>query len=374
MKLTLQLQVLPDAEASRRLRETVERFNAAANWLVGEAFAAKLANKVVLQRRHYRELRESFGLSAQMAVRCIAQVVEAYSRDKSKRPRFRPHAAMPFDQRMMSFKGADRVSLLTLGGRVVVPFVMGAYQRERFTLRKGQSDLVRRRDGKWFLLVTVDVPDGTPLPATDFVGVDLGVANLATTSDGERFGGAEVEAVRAKHARTRRALGKKMSRAHKRRTRKNARRAIKRIGNREARFRRAVNHTIAKSLVSTAKGTGRGIALENLTGIRNRTRFRREQRARLGGWAFHQLRQFVEYKAKLAGVLVVVVDPRGTSRTCSRCGHCEKANRQSQDTFACRACDHMAHADHNAARNIARLGAAVSRPEVPEPHQTLSAA
>jgi putative transposase len=185
MKLTLQTQLLPDAEQAARLRETVERFNEAANWLAGIAFERRTANKLELQHACYGDLRERFGLSAQMAVRCIAQVCEAYKRDKSIRPVFRNTAAMPFDQRMMSFKGIDRVSLLTLGGRILVPFILGKYQAEQFTHAKGQADLVIRDDGKWFLLVTVDIPSGTPIPATDFIGVDLGIANIATDSDPE---------------------------------------------------------------------------------------------------------------------------------------------------------------------------------------------
>ena len=50
--------------------------------------------------------------------------------------------------------------------------LMGNYQREQFGYAKGQADLVLRKDGKWFLLVSVDVPDGTLIPATDFIGVD----------------------------------------------------------------------------------------------------------------------------------------------------------------------------------------------------------
>src|SRR5262245_6723111 len=95
MKLTLQLQLLPDEVQAASLRATMERFNEAANWLAGHAFALKLANKIELQKLHYRELRQRFELSAQMAVRCIAQVCEAYKRDKAKRPTFRPHAAVP---------------------------------------------------------------------------------------------------------------------------------------------------------------------------------------------------------------------------------------------------------------------------------------
>ena len=67
-----------------------------------------------------------------MTIRCIAHVCEAYGRDKSIRPRFRKYAGVPYDQRLMSFKGVDRVSLLTLEGRTIVPVVMGKHQSERF--------------------------------------------------------------------------------------------------------------------------------------------------------------------------------------------------------------------------------------------------
>jgi IS605 OrfB family transposase len=119
-------------------------------------------------------------------------------------------------------------------------------------------------------------------------------------------------------------------------------------------------------LVITAKRTGRGIALEELTHIRNRVTARgRDQRHRLHGWAFSQLRQFMTYKAQLAGVPVVLVDPRNTSRTCSQCGHCEKANRKSQAEFLCKHCGFSTHADFNAAHNL-RARALVMAPKVAE--------
>ena len=86
------------------------------------------------------------------------------------------------------------------------------------------------------------------------------------------------------------------------------------------------------------KGTNSAIAIEELTGIRGRTRFRKKQRAQMSGWAFHQLRTFIEYKAELVGVHVIKIDPRNTSRTCNKCGHCDKANRKSQSQFVCQSC------------------------------------
>src|SRR5688572_7732336 len=111
VNLILQAQLLPDRDQAERLSATMRAFNAAADWLAGEAFRLKIANKVKLQQLYYNQLRDDFGISAQMAIRCIAQVCEAYSRDKSIRPRFRKYASIPYDQRLMSFKGVDRVSL-----------------------------------------------------------------------------------------------------------------------------------------------------------------------------------------------------------------------------------------------------------------------
>jgi putative transposase len=117
-----------------------------------------------------------------------------------------------------------------------------------------------------------------------------------------------------------------------------------------------VNHCISKALVSTAQGTQRGIALENLQGIRNRAgqTVRKRQRRVLHSWAFFQLRAFIAYKAQMAGVRVALVNPAYTSQTCSRCGHCEKANRRTQSKFLCVACGYACHADLNAAVNISR--------------------
>jgi putative transposase len=114
------------------------------------------------------------------------------------------------------------------------------------------------------------------------------------------------------------------------------------------------NPGIRHSLASRPpyKATGCTLAFENLKGMRGRATVRRQQRARHAGWAFGQLRSFVEYKAKLGGVPVVFVDPRNTSRTCPECGHCEKANRKSQADFECRQCYYSANADFVGARNV----------------------
>jgi len=341
MQLTLQLKLLPTSDQATVLRATMARFNEACTWLAAQAFATQISNKLTLQRLYYHELRTRFALPSQMAVRCLARVAGTYRRDKSVCPTFRPDAAMPYDQRIM-------------GGRALVSFLIGPYHRQRFDAHEPrQCHLIVREDGQWFLLVVIQVLDGTPFPPTDFLGVDLGVIHLATTSDGTTHSGADVEACRTRYARYRQRLQRAVHVAQMDGKRpKNIRRALKRTARREARFRRDTNHRISKTLVAAATGNGERMALEDLTHIRTRTRFRKPQRAQMAGWSFAQLRFFVEYKAQRAGVPVVLVDPKHTSQECSQCGYIARANRQSQAVFSCKQCGHTTHADYNAALNI----------------------
>jgi putative transposase len=364
VKLILQTQLLPDADQAKNLSATMRAFNAAADWLAGEAFRLRTANKVELQQLHYRRLRDDFALSAQMVIRCIAQVCEAYGRDKTKRPRFKKYASMPYDQRLMSFKGIDRVSLLTLEGRTIVPVIMGKYQSERFNGKHGQCDLLRRKDDKWFLLVSVEAPDAAPIASTDFIGVDFGVVNLAVDSDGEMHMGDDVERTRKHYEKVKRSLQRKATKQKRGGKRPlNAKRKLKALSGRERRFKANTNHTIAKKIVAKATDTGRGVAIEDLEGIRNRARFRKEQRDRMSKWAFAELRGYIKYKATLAGVKVIPVDPRDTSKRCPACDHVSGKNRIRRDVFLCDECGYFDHADIVGAKNI-RSGALVIAREV----------
>ncbi|MCI0458546.1 MAG: transposase [Gemmataceae bacterium] len=345
MKLTLQLQLLPTAEQAALLRETMERVNAAASFAAGVGFEAGVSSQLSIHARCYRELRSRFGLSSQQAVRAIGKAVEAFARDKTVCPAFRPHGAITYDQRLMSFKGMDRVSLLTVsGGRRLVALVFGEYQRQRFDRIKGQADLVYR-DGQFFLYCTIDLPEPPPAKVKAFVGVDLGIVQLATTSDGQSFTGAKVEKGRRRAAKARQ--------TYQRRNSRSARRRLRKLARRQQRFQRDTNHCIAKQIVAGAKGTNRGIALEDLQGIRARSTVGHRQRSRLHNWSFGHLRHCIEYKARLAGVPVVAVNPRDSSKTCSRCGHCERGNRRSQAEFCCCHCGFSLNADYNAALNLA---------------------
>jgi putative transposase len=358
MKQTIAVKLVPSADQAGVLLATMERFNAACDAIAEVAFQRRLANKIALQKLVYYDTRERFGLSAQLTVRAIAKVVDAYKRDKTIRPRFRPHGAVCYDQRILRWLGVEAVSLTTLEGRIEVPIRFGAYQAARLDRRQGQADLIWR-DGTFYLYATIDTPEPPPGEPEDYLGIDLGIVNLAADSDGATYTGEAIDRHRRTDAHRRRNLQRKATKA--------TRRKLRQLGRTRSRYQRDTNHVISKAIARNAEGTGRGIALEDLKGIRERTTVSRRQRARHGNWGFGQLRSFIEYKARLSGVRVVVVDPRGTSRTCPECGHCDKANRRTQAAFCCIECGHAAPADTTAARNIASWArAAAMRPNEPD--------
>jgi len=355
MKLVAALKLLPTRDQAACLKATLARCNEAATWLAATGFAANTFRQYDLQKLAYAELRQRFGLAAQTAIRTIAKVADAFKTSRKVAPIFRKDAAQPYDDRIIRFvKDGSSVSLWTIEGRIIVPIVMGEHQKRLMAYRKGEVDLCLVR-GKWMLAATCDIPETDEFKAADWLGIDFGIVSLAADSDGKVHTGADIERIRNRLARRRRGLQKRGTKAAKRKLRK--------LAGKEARFRKHTNHVISKEIVQTAERTARGIALENLKGIRGRVTARRSQRSRLHSWSFFQLRAFIAYKAQRIGVPLAIVDPRYTSRGCSRCGVIDKRNRPSQATFSCISCGHNDTADLNAARNI-RAKAIVTPPQV----------
>jgi len=360
VNLTAQLKLEPTAEQAAALSRTLVASNAACDYISGVAWDSKSFRQFDLHRLCYRTARERFGLSAQAAVRCISKVADTYKLDKKAKRTFRPMGSAAYDQRILSYDlEASTVSIWSLAGRLRIPFVCGQHQRSMLANRKGETDLAFVR-GKWYALANCSMPSPKATVPQGFLGIDMGVAQIAADSDGALYSGSEIKSVRHRQRRLRAKLQARQTRPAKRR--------LQKLSGKERRFAKHVNHVISKQIVAAAERTGRGIAVEELTGIRDRIRATRRQRGVLHSWAFAQLRAFLEYKAKRAGVRLVAVEPRNSSRECSACGHVEKRNRPHQSTLRCVACGFAAHADTNAARVIAGRviagRAAVSGPNV----------
>ncbi|MFE3767383.1 RNA-guided endonuclease InsQ/TnpB family protein [Streptomyces sp. NPDC059104] len=365
MKIVTQVKLLPEAEQAAALRSTLRTVNKAANWVSGVAFERGVPREYELRKHTYDELKAR-GLGAQAAQHVIKKTRDAYTtlkaniragnlgkpgskrriKAETKPITFRPEAAQPYDDRCLSWQyDAGTVSIWTTAGRLKgVRFACSPdalkMLREH---RKGESDLIER-DGVFYLIAVCDIPEPELYEPDGFIGVDLGIVNIATTSTGYRAAGRGLNRHRARQLALRKKLQTKGT--------KSAKRLLKRRSRKEARHTANINHVISKSIVTTAERTGSGIALEDLTGIRSRVRLRKDQRTSLHSWSFQQLGQYIAYKARRAGVPLVYVDPAYTSQQCSECGHIDRKNRADQATFACRACGFLANADDNASHNI----------------------
>ena len=305
-----------------------------------------------------------------MTVRVLHVVADSYrgKGHKDTRHRFRPDAAVVVNDRLYRFEpkgGYQRVSLSTIDGRITCGLALGGYQRAVLAraTKPTEADLVEDRKGRWRLHLAVVLPDPEPADQSGGVlGIDLGIKQLAVDSDGAQYSGGRVNGLRRRYHRLRRKLQPKRTRS--------ARKRLASWKGKQTRFQKDVNHAVAKRLVATALRSHRSLAVEDLNGIRDRTRHKasRDQRRLLGGWGFFQLRTFLEDKAEAAGIMVYAVDPRHTSQACPACGLIDRKNRPSQAVFACIACGFAGHADHIAALNVSRRGALVAGLTVTQPN------
>lgn len=351
-KLTIAVQLRPTQEQAVALRNTLECANAACNDLSAVAWESRMFGQYALHKLAYADVRASSGLSAQVVVRAIAKVADAYKLDKRTQRHFRPLGAIAYDNRILRWY-ASEVSIWTVAKRQRIPFVCGERERALLSSQQGESDLLYR-DGRWYLYTTVNVDEPPVGEPGDMLGADFGIVNILADSDGTTYSGAHLNALRHRHRRLRQRLQAKGT--------KGSRRLLRKRRRTEQRFASHLNHTISKRIVATAQGTGRGIAIEELGGIRDRVTARRQQRATLHSWSFRDLRAKIEYKARLAGVQVVAVDPRNSSRTCVACGHCAKENRPHRDLFLCIVCGFSAPADYVAALNLRERGLVAVNP------------
>ena len=361
MKLTAKVKLTPTDTQADSLKRTLETGNAACNQISGVAWDSQTFGKFQVQKLVYHDVKAIFDLTAQLVIRCIAKVTDAYKLDKKTKREFRPLGSIAFDNRILSWKlDKNEISIWTVDGRQKIGFVCHARAKELLLGAHGESDLCLI-DGEFYLFTSCQVEEETPKDVDDFLGVDLGIAQIASDSDGNQYSGQAVNGLRYRHARLRSKLQSIGT--------KSAKRLLKRRRRKELRFAKNVNHQISKELVGRAKDTNRGIALEDLTAgahwARERVTVKKARRRQHSSWSFFDLRAKIEYKAQLHGVAVVLVDPRNTSRTCSSCGCIDKANRKSQSNFVCVSCGFVSNADTNAAVNIRIRGRAlVNAPNV----------
>ena len=345
MILTAKVKLITTPEQKQALVETLREANKACHTISGMAWDRQIFGQFQIHKFAYHHIRETTNLGAQMVVRAIRKVADSYKLDRKTRRKYSWKGGFPYDNRILRwYTDKKAVSIWTVEGREYIPYQSGDHQDGLLQFQKGESDLAYYK-GEFYLFASCEIDEPPPGEFEGIIGVDMGVTNIAATSDGDIETSKKIDAVRQRYTE-RRAILQSVST-------KSAKRRLKKISKRENNFRKHINHCISRRLVDLAKHTHRAIAVEDLKGIRKRTRVRKGQRSQHSGWSFYQLRQFIEYKAALIGVTVFAVNPKYTSQECSRCGYIAKANRKSQSEFICVECGYSIHADLNASINIA---------------------
>jgi len=351
MKLvkTIRCKLQVNTEQAAILLETLQRFVDVCNDILRVSQENRTTNKVKLQHLCYRTIKEKYGLQANLVIRAIARVAEVAKKKRklSKSRKFKP-TSMSLDQRTFSFNEKRwEVSISTVAGRLKLPLAIGNFQKGLLAGQKPTSAALcyNKRTKEFYINIVVNREVPFQPESGNVTGIDRGIYNLATTSNGLKFSGLQAMHVRRRYARLRQALQTKGT--------KGAKRLLKRLSGRERRWMADLNHRIAKTIVNSCN-PGDVIVMEDLRHIRERIYVAKEQRLLQHSWTFGQLGRFIEYKAAERGIAVVYVDPRHTSQRCPRCGFVARGNRKGH-VFRCVSCGFVGHADIVAATNIRQV-------------------
>jgi putative transposase len=360
MQRTIRIKLDPAPNQAAALAETSRQFTAVFNAVCAYGWQQQEKNGIELHRALYYPLKADFpalvsDLHVQARVKATEAVASAlklkrkYAREQHDHKVSQPHStACPprYNQHTYRIDWDSRtVRMSTTAGRMTIRFALPAYAKRYQGCPTDTADLIAK-DGRWWLHVVVTLPEVVVTPTDQVVGVDLGLARPAVTSNNRFLGKKAWKAIEGRLFHLKRALQKKGSRS--------AKRHLRRVRHKQARFRRDSDHVLSKQIVESVE-VGGTLVVENLKDIRKRTKARRksETKRRIHAWSFAQIKFFIAYKAEERGLKVVAVDPRHTSQACSRCGHHARTNRRSRGRFVCQSCGYELHADLNAARNIA---------------------
>jgi len=334
------------------------------NWALAEwqrQYAARADDPVLPQpsdtrlRRQLNSLkREQFPwmfdvtkCAVQEAIIDLGAAFGSFFERRGRYPRFKKKGGRD------SFCAANEAGTFRVDGqRIKLPVIGWVRMREavRFTGKLKRVTVSREAD-RWFVSIMVETADVVAVEQPQAsVGVDLGIATLATLSDGSTIPGPKAHTALLKRLRrTSRSLSRKRKGSANRRK---AKAKLARLHSRIANIRRDATHKATTMLAKTY----RRIGIEDLN-VRGMVKNRRLARSIMDG-GFFEFRRQLDYKARFYGATVVVANRWfPSSKTCSCCGSVKAELALSQRTFHCDDCGYETGRDHNAARNLEKLAA-----------------
>lgn len=354
--LTINCKLSPTDSQVDEIDDTLKAFADACNW-INQNVPLSVKNSVRIHGLVYHDVRTKFGLSANLAVRAIGRVAgnrrTALQIGRNVKE-FNP-TSIDYDARIFVFKEkVESVGLTLLRSRQNIKLCLGNHQRGMLRGSKPTSATLCKKGSEYYINIQVKSEAPEQIHIDTILGVDLGITDIAVTSEGQKFSGKTINLIKLHYASMRAVLQHKAAKGT-RSSRRRCRELQQRLSGKESRYQRQINHEISKAIVTRAQEIPAKIALEDLTGIREGVNHKsgKSQRRRVNGWAFYQLREFLTYKSLQAGVPLALVNPAYTSQICHVCGEHGIRNGKS---FNCPSCNWSGDADFNGANNIALLG------------------
>ena len=307
-------------------------------------------------------LKDSHSQPLQQSLKDLERAYKNFFRKRAAFPRFKKRGQND------AFRYPQGVKLDQENSRIFLPKLgWMRYRNSRQVTGVVKNVTVSQSCGKWYISIQTESEVSTPVhPSASMVGLDAGVAKLATLSDGTVFEPVNsLQKNQKKLARLQRQLSRKVKFSNNWQKQKCK---IQRLHSRIANIRRDYLHKVT----TTVSKNHAMIVIEDLK-VSNMSKSAagtvsqpgRNVRAKSGlnrsildqGW--YEMRRQLEYKQLWSGGQVLAVPPAYTSQRCACCGHTAKENRLSQSKFRCQVCGYTANADVNGARNILAAGHAV---------------
>lgn len=330
------------------MEETLNRFQSCVNkWIEKIDELGEKPTRGNVHEYGYHEIKDEFpNLYSNTLQECMNWAIEIMRNRSGSLPEYSADS--------MSFKGvdmkydSDNIGVPVAGKEYVwLPLIVPSYFGKYRELEKGRTQIIKQ-DNEWYALIAVEYPVQKEIDPEGVLGVDLGIRQIAVISDfegkvNEFYGSGRLDRRKQLKIRQEAMMEKKDGES-------NACRALQRLSGKRSQFMDDVNHKISKDIVERAKHYRYKIALENLTGITNGSPSQ-NLREMLNRWAYRDLVDKIEYKAEAAGIPVEYVDPRKTSKICSKCESENQVGAAKQ--YECCDCGVELNRDLNAARNIA---------------------
>ena len=345
---------------NKLLLDTMKQYSKAISYISNKGFETKTYNRYDLHHLCYYKARAKFNLPSQFIInanRVASQTLKSVKANKGSKPVFKDIMPLDFDKRTFTFK-FDKVRLTTINGRIDIPIEVPEYYWKYLDWSWQTALLTIGKHNRMFLHITFSRDVNINKISNRLqVGVDVGINQVAVTSNKQFFRGTKIKTYRLKFKRLRARLQSKGTRS--------SQKLLSKISGRERRFKAYWNHVISKQIVNNCEaGT---IVLEDLKNIR-KVRKGRKLNFWLNGWSFYQLQNFISYKAMQRGINIIKVNPYMTSQTCSKCG---KVGSRSKGFFVCSHCGYSLNSDLNASQNLAKhhskadgVSASVTKPHI----------